>query len=58
MAELSWPLVAGLIVLCVGVAVVFMRGTPNAKWKHCPKCSRRVPYGRAMCSACGATVNP
>jgi rRNA maturation endonuclease Nob1 len=57
MPEISWPVLVGSLVLFVVVGVFFARIIPRAMGKQCPKCLRRVPKGKTMCPACGATVN-
>jgi len=57
MPELSAPLLIGAFVLFVVLVVIFMKAIPRAIGKQCPKCLRRVPKGKTICPACGATVN-
>jgi rRNA maturation endonuclease Nob1 len=56
MPELSGPVLVGLLVLFVVVAVFIVRIIPRVMGKQCPKCLRRVPKGKTTCPACGATV--
>lgn len=46
----------GALVLFVVIAVIFIRMIPRIMGKQCPKCLRRVPMGKRICPACGATV--
>ncbi|MGK2925590.1 MAG: hypothetical protein ACSLE2_08205 [Lysobacterales bacterium] len=57
MPENSWLVGVGALVLFLVVAVFFVRIIPRIMGKQCPKCLRRVPKGKAICPACGTTVN-
>ncbi|HEV7763564.1 MAG TPA: hypothetical protein VGQ76_01055 [Thermoanaerobaculia bacterium] len=57
MPELSTTSLIGALLIFVVIVVAFVKLVPRIMGRQCPKCLRRVPKGKTICPACGATVN-